>query len=447
MTALFYLVGVVLFVVAILVSIGLHELGHMIPAKAFGAKVTQYFIGFGPTVWSRRRGETEYGAKAVPLGGYVKIVGMLPPGAEQSEEQSDELRVRKSNTGMFTQLISDARAAEWEQITPEDAPRLFYRLSWWKKVIVMAGGPTVNLLIAFFVFLGVFGIYGSHQLVPDSGRPVIDTVSRCVIPFDRADQSCRPTDPPSPAYQAGLRPGDVITSFNGVAVTGWNQLRSLIQHNDAGTAVIGYTRDGVARTGTTSTTVEARPVSDTDQTLRRVGFLGVAPTSHDQVTHGGAIYTLRQMGSMTRDSVVALAHLPVRVWGVAEAIVGAKQRAADSPVSIVGGGRIAGETISDTSFPLGDRVAGLLMLVGGFNLFIGLFNFVPLLPLDGGHIASALWEAIRRGFARLRRLPDPGYVDAAKLLPIAYVVASFLLVMGVVLVVGDLVVPVHLPAE
>jgi membrane-associated protease RseP (regulator of RpoE activity) len=447
MTALFYLVGVVLFVVAILVSIGLHELGHMIPAKAFGAKVTQYFIGFGPTVWSRRRGETEFGAKAVPLGGYVKIVGMLPPGAEQSEEQSDELRVRKSNTGMFTQLISDARAAEWEQITPEDAPRLFYRLSWWKKVIVMAGGPTVNLLIAFFVFLGIFGIYGSHQLVPDSGRPVIDTVSRCVIPFDRADQSCRPTDPPSPAYQAGLRPGDVITSFNGVAVTGWNQLRSLIQHNDAGTAVIGYTRDGVARTGTTSTTVEARPVSDTDQTLRRVGFLGVAPTSHDQVTHGGAIYTLRQMGSMTRDSVVALAHLPVRVWGVAEAIVGAKQRAADSPVSIVGGGRIAGETISDTSFPLGDRVAGLLMLVGGFNLFIGLFNFVPLLPLDGGHIASALWEAIRRGFARLRRLPDPGYVDAAKLLPIAYVVASFLLVMGVVLVVGDLVVPVHLPAE
>jgi Zn-dependent protease len=203
----------------------------------------------------------------------------------------------------------------------------------------------------------------------------------------------------------------------------------------------------VAHTGTTNTTVEARPVSASDQTLKQVGFLGVAPTSHDQVTHGGAIFTLRQMGSMTRDSVVALAHLPVKVWGVAEAIVGVKQRAADSPVSIVGGGRIAGETISDTSFPLGDRIAGLLMLVAGFNLFIGLFNFVPLLPLDGGHIASALWEAIRRGLARLRRLPDPGYVDAAKLLPIAYVVATFLLVMGVVLVVGDLVVPVHLPTE
>ena len=152
---------------------------------------------------------------------------------------------------------------------------------------------------------------------------------------------------------------------------------------------------------------------------------------------------LDQMGTMTKDSVVALVHLPVRVWGVAEAIVGVKERAADSPVSIVGGGRIAGEEISDTSFPLADRVAGLLMLVAGFNLFIGLFNFIPLLPLDGGHIASALWEAVRRGFARLRSLPDPGYVDAAKLLPVAYVVAGLLLVMGVVLIIGDLVVPLH----
>lgn len=444
MTALFYLVGVVLFVVAILVSIGLHELGHMIPAKAFGAKVTQYFIGFGPTVWSRRKGETEYGAKAVPLGGYVKIVGMLPPGEAGAE---DDLKVRKSNTGMFTQLISDARAAEWETITPADSGRLFYKLSWWKKVIVMAGGPTVNLLIAFFVFLGVFGIYGTHDVEPKAGKPVIDTVSRCVIPYNRTDQSCQPGDPPSPAYQAGLRPGDVITSFNGTEVTGWNQLRSLIRNNAAGTAVIGYTRKGVAHTGRTNTTVEARPVSDSDQKLTQVGFLGVSPTTREVVTHGGPIYTLRQMGSMTRDSVVALVHLPVRVWGVAEAIVGVKQRAADSPVSIVGGGRIAGETISDRSFPLGDRISSLLMLVAGFNLFIGLFNFVPLLPLDGGHIASALWEAVRRMLARLRRLPDPGYVDAAKLLPVAYVVASFLLVMGVVLIVGDLVVPVHLPAE
>ncbi|WGL53747.1 site-2 protease family protein [Nocardioides sp. BP30] len=478
MTAVFYLLGVVLFVAAILASIGLHELGHMIPAKAFGAKVTQYFIGFGPTVWSKKKGETEYGVKGVPLGGYVKIVGMLPPGPGQGQahaRQADaatsrsglsagsvagsrtgsagsaagaatgEVMVRRSNTGMFTQLISDARAAEWETIQPEDAPRLFYRLAWWKKVIVMAGGPTVNLLIAFFVFLGVFGIYGSHEVVADGGPPVIDSVSKCVIPYAESGRACRSTDPVAPAYQAGLRPGDRVTSFNGTAVTDWAQLRTLIQHNLSGHAVIGYTRDGTAMTGQTTTTVEARPSSDDpdDQTLKQVGFLGVSPASHIQVTHGGPIYTLRQMGTMTKDSVVSLVHLPVRVWGVAEAIVGVKERAADSPVSIVGGGRIAGEEISAKGFPLGDKIAGLLMLVGGFNLFIGLFNFIPLLPLDGGHIASALWEAVRRGFARLRRRPDPGYVDAAKLLPVAYVVASFLLVMGVVLIIGDLVVPLH----
>ena len=139
MTALLYLLGVVAFVLAILVSIGLHELGHMIPAKAFGGKVTQYFIGFGPTVWSRQVGETEYGVKAIPLGGYVKIVGMLPPGATELAEEvttdaegNQVVRVRKSNTGLFTQLISDARAAEWETIGPEDSERLFYKMPWWK---------------------------------------------------------------------------------------------------------------------------------------------------------------------------------------------------------------------------------------------------------------------------------------------------------------------------
>src|SRR5918999_721992 len=153
MTALLYLLGVVAFVAAILASIGLHELGHMIPAKKFGGKVSQYFIGFGPTVWSKRVGETEYGLKAIPLGGYVKIIGMLPPGAEDlGDVQYDAdgnpvLKVRKSNTGLFTQLISDARAAEWEHVKPGDEDRLFYKFAWWKKVVVMAGGPTINRLI------------------------------------------------------------------------------------------------------------------------------------------------------------------------------------------------------------------------------------------------------------------------------------------------------------
>jgi len=452
--AVFYALGVVVFVAAILASIGLHELGHMIPAKRFGGKVTQYFIGFGPTMWSRQRGETEYGVKAIPLGGYVKIVGMLPPASSTSTEEADEVeydrdgrpmvKVRKSNTGMFTQLISDARAAEWEHVKPEDTDRLFYKLPWWKKVIVMAGGPTVNLLIAFVIFCGIFATYGSRSVEPVAGQPVIDSVSDCVVPYAEEGRACRPGDPPTPAVEAGLRTGDVITSFNGVTITSWDQLRDLIRANDDGRAEIGYERDGVAMTGVTNTTVQARPTSDRDLELTQVGFLGVTPESQVVVTRGGPIYTLEQMGSMTKDTVVALVHLPVKVWDVAQAIAGVEDRDPNGPVSIVGGGRIAGETVAEEDFPVVEKLVFLLMLVAGFNFFIGMFNFIPLLPLDGGHIAGALYEAVRRGIARLRGRPDPGYVDVAKLLPVAYVVAGCLMVMGVVLIVGDLVVPVHL---
>ena len=453
MTALLYLLGVVLFVGAILVSIGLHELGHMIQAKRFGGKVTQYFIGFGPTVWSRQVGETEYGLKAIPLGGYVKIVGMLPPGAAELGEVTYDAdgqqvtRVRKSNTGLFTQLISDARAAEWELVQPGDEDRLFYKLPPWKKIVVMAGGPSVNILIAFALFWGIYATYGNVvDIEAEAGPPVIDTVSECVIPFTEEGRACTDSDPLAPAYEAGLRPGDVVTSFNGTPVTGWDQLRELIRGNADGDAVIGYERDGQLLTGETSTTVQARPTGDSTETLTEVGFLGVTPTVRYVTETGGPVYTARQMAGMTKDTVVALGQLPVKVWGVAKAIVGVEERAIDSPVSIVGGGRIAGTVSSTDQLDVAEKAVSLAGLVAGFNLFIGLFNFLPLLPLDGGHIASATWEWVRRGWARLFRRPDPGYVDAAKLLPVAYVVASALLVMGVVLIVGDLVVPVQFDA-
>ncbi|WP_300405205.1 site-2 protease family protein [Nocardioides sp.] len=452
MTALLYALGLITFFVAILASIGLHELGHMIPAKRFGGKVTQYFIGFGPTVWSKQVGETEYGVKAIPLGGYVKIVGMLPPDALDVAEQveidaatgNQIVKVRKSNTGMFTQLISDARAAEWELVKPEDADRLFYKMAWWKKVVVMAGGPSVNIAIAFFLFWGVFSTYGQQvDTIPEPGQPVLASVSECVLPYAEGDRPCTDEDPAAPAAEAGLLPGDTITSFNGAPVTDWDQLRDLIRDNEDGNAEIGYLRDGEAGSGTTSTTVEARPTSSTDETLTQVGFLGVTPTAQAVVETGGPIYTLQQMGSMTVDTAQALVTLPAKVFDVGQAILGLEERDPESPVSIVGGGRLAGETTSTDQLDVTEKLAFLVALIAGFNFFIGMFNFIPLLPLDGGHIASALWEAVRRGFARLRGRPDPGYVDAAKLLPVAYVVASALLIMGVVLIVGDLVVPLQ----
>src|SRR6478609_6342352 len=259
MTGLFYLLGGPRFVLAILASIGLHELGHMIPAKKFGGKVTQYFIGFGPTVWSKQVGETEYGVKAIPLGGYVKIVGMLPPGAAELADEvtvdadgNEVVRVRKSNTGLFTQLISDARAAEWETITPEDSDRLFYKMVWWKKVVVMAGGPTVNLLIAFFIFAGVFATYGNpSEAKPYS--PLVSDVVDCVVPATEAARACRSSDPVAPAKAAGIEKGDRFVSFNGTAFTTWEAMQKVIRANESGAATIVVERDGKQLTLTTNT--------------------------------------------------------------------------------------------------------------------------------------------------------------------------------------------------
>jgi membrane-associated protease RseP (regulator of RpoE activity) len=447
MTGLLYALGVVAFILAILVSIGLHEVGHMVPAKKFGGKVTQYFIGFGRTVWSRQVGETEYGLKAIPLGGYVKILGMLPPGkdglgeVEYDADGNPTVKVRQTNTGMFTQLVSDARAAEWEKITAEDTDRLFYKMAWWKKVIVMAAGPSVNLLIAFVILTGVFATYGNPS--DRDVAPVVTEVLDCVVPYAEQGRACTAEDPITPAKQAGLEVGDRFLEINGVPVTTWAALQRQIRGNEDGRAVIVVDRDGDEVTVTTSTTVTALPSSPTDERLTEVGFLGVVPRDDGPHT-GGPIYTIDQMGSMTVSVLQSLTTLPVKVMGVGLAIVGVQERADDSPVSIVGGGRIAGETASEERLEVTEKVVFFLLLVAGFNFFIGMFNFIPLLPLDGGHIAGALYEAARRGIARVRGRPDPGYVDVAKLLPVAYVVGAAMLVMGVVLIVGDILVPVDL---
>ena len=447
MTALLYTAGVVTFVVAILVSIGLHEFGHLVPAKKFGCKVPQWFIGFGPTVWSKQIGETEYGVKAIPLGGYVKIVGMLPPGAEGLVEETtyDEdgepvHKVRRSNTGMFTQLISDARAAEWEYVKQHDTDRLFYRLAWWKKVIVMAGGPMVNIAIAFSLFVLLFATYGNPR--DEVVEPTVAAVPECVIPVEEMPRDCTAQDPPTPAKQAGLRPGDEILSFNGTPFSDWDSFQSQIRGNADGDAVIEVRRGDERLTLTTNTTVTLRQTSLEDQTLTEVGFLGVQPVTRLQT--GGPLYTAMQMETMTVETAQALGQLPVKVYEVGRAIVGLQERDPESPVSIVGGGRFAGEAAASEAFPLADKLVTLLFLIASFNFFIGMFNFVPLLPLDGGHIAGALYEGLKRGLARLRGRPDPGHVDVAKLLPVAYVVGLAMLVMGVVLIVADLVVPLHL---
>ena len=435
MDTLTYVLGAAVFFIGLMASIALHEVGHMWPAKKFGVKVTEYFVGFGRRVWSVKRGETEYGIKAIPLGGYVRLVGMLPPAKGDTVDAEHPTRVRRSNTGMFTQLVADARAAEYEKVQPGEEDRLFYRKPWWQKLIVMSGGPLMNVAIAAGLFTIL--IMGIGVITPTT---TVDTVSDCVVPADRASQTCQPGDPESPASIAGLQPGDEIRSFNGTEITSWDELTALIRDNAAGDAQIVVERDGSELTLDTNTTVSTRQSLDDPEAFTEVGFLGVSPTqSYDR---GGPVVVAETMGSLIKATGAALVDMPARMVGVAQAAFGA-EREQDSPMSVVGASRVAGELVSAEENPWRTRVSQVIGLLATVNLFIAVFNFLPVLPLDGGHIAGALWEALRRGWARLRGRPDPGYFDVGKLLPVAYGFGLLLILMGVLLVWTDIVNPVR----
>ncbi|HOA26627.1 MAG TPA: site-2 protease family protein [Arachnia sp.] len=426
MTAVLVVAFAVLFFALIMASIALHEVGHLVPAKLFGVKVTQYFVGFGKTLWSRRKGETEFGVKAVPLGGYVRLVGMYPP----------EKPVASPN--WLTRLADQARRYEYEEITPADDGRLFYQKKTWQKIIIMLGGPAMNILLAFLIFLGINVFHGVYQ-------PTLEVahVSECAIRADREDQTCTDADPLTPAKAAGIRVGDTLVSFNGVALTSWEQMGDLIRANRDAPATVVVERGGAeVALPTVNTVLNHVPDRLDPTTYVEAGFLGVSP--NQELVHGGPVATVQQMWTLTKQSAVALASFPVRVYAVAADLVTGQPRDPNSPVSIVGASRVAGEIGASDQLGVGDKAATWFSLLGSVNLFVALLNLVPLLPLDGGHVAGALYEWLRRLAARLRGRTDPGPVDTAKALPLTYVVGGFLLIGGAVLIVADLVSPIQL---
>lgn len=426
-----YALGVLAFVVGLALSVGLHEVGHFLPAKKFGVKISQFFVGFGPTLWSTRRGETEYGVKAIPLGGFVRLIGMLPP-----EKDRDPHDLRKFDTGLFTQMAADARAADHEHVADTDADRLFYRKPVWQKVIVMAGGPTVNVILAtmcFSVVLMGFGI--------EKPTTTIQAVSDCAISDAEAGRACTDADPVAPARRAGLRAGDVITAFNGHRVSGWTDLSKRIRDNGAHTATVRFVRDGTSHVVQVRTAVIVRAALNDPSKQEGVGFLGVAPALVAQ--RQGPLYVATFMGTAVKATGMAIVHLPARMVDVVKAAMGDK-RDSNGPISVVGASRVAGELVTLDKPTSGQRIVRIVGLIGSLNLFLALFNLIPLLPLDGGHVAGALCEGARRQLARWRGRPDPGYVDVAKMLPMAYGVGLILIVMSVILIYADIVNPVKL---
>ncbi|OYN94645.1 peptidase [Enemella evansiae] len=434
MDMLIYIGGAILFFALIMASIALHEVGHMVPAKLFGVKVTEYFVGFGKTLWSFKRGETSYGIKAIPLGGYVKLIGMYPP-----EKKTGKVRNSGTSANPLASLIDAGREAEWADIDPADDGRFFYQKKTWQKLIVMIGGPLMNLILAFLIFWAVFGIFGVRQ-----PQPVVGSVSQCIIPADRADQrTCQPGDPLTPAVAAGMRDGDRIVSFNGTPITDWEQLQNLIRDNRDQTAAIVVERDGqqVALTPVNTVVNGVASKWDPGKTVE-AGFVGFYPR-FEQV-HGGPVMVVDQMTDMTVTTVVALSQFPVRVWNTATDMVTGQPRDPNGPMSIVGASRAAGEISATDQLIAGDKVRFFLSLLGGVNLFVAVFNLVPLLPLDGGHILGAIIEGIRRGAAKLFKRPDPGHLDTAKMLPVAYAVFAFIALSGAVLILADIFNPLKL---
>ena len=444
-----YLLGVLFVAVGISVSIALHEVGHLLPAKRFGVKVTQYMVGFGPTLWSRKRGETEYGLKAIPLGGYIRMIGMFPP-----KPGADPSILRGSSTGRFSQLMDQARDESMEQVRPGDEDRVFYKLSTPKKLVVMLGGPTMNLVIAVVLLTGLFTLYGIGQITSR-----VSAVSQCVqtVPASgTAPATCSASDPQAPANVAGIRPGDRIVSLAGQPVGSWADVKDLIRPNGGRQIDVVVDRDGQRLSLTATPILNDVPRVDAEGNLvlgpdgkaltDHVGFMGFSPSA--EIVKQPVVAVPALIGDQIARTAGVVLRIPQKMAGIAEAAFGDGVRDPNGPMSVVGVGRVAGEVadgqLSGVADTASSKLVILLSLIASLNIALFVFNLIPLLPLDGGHAAGALWEGLKRQVARLRGRPNPGYVDVAKALPVAYAVSVALIGMSVLLIYADLVKPIKI---
>jgi membrane-associated protease RseP (regulator of RpoE activity) len=421
-----YILGILIFLFGIALSVGLHELGHYLPATRFGVEVRKFMVGFGPTLFSRRRGETEFGVKAFPLGGYILMTGMYPP-------------AKKPNRGLFANWINEAR----QEVASQDGAgeeRMFYRLSGPKKITIMLGGPVMNLLLGTLLTLTSLSGIGTLQ-----NSLKIDEVYPCMESADEAQ--CPAGSNQTPARAAGLQAGDQVIAVNSQSVASWQEVTELLGDNSSSTLVILRNGEEIVITisplfmerevydslGNLSLDEQGKPITRLSPVLGIRLLIITQPVGIDQAFSYTGV-TLVSMAAF-------ILELPQQIYQVALSTVGISERDPYGAVSIVGVGQLAGE-LTSADIGIDAKLSSLLLLLGSLNLVLFVFNLVPLLPLDGGHVVGAVYESAKRGVVKAISGKDPGPIDTAKALPLAYVVWVLLIFTGILLILADLINPI-----
>ncbi len=408
-----FAIGVVLFALAILLSVALHECGHMWVARATGMKVRRYFVGFGPTLWSTRRpnklGETEYGLKAVPLGGFCDIAGMTSV----------------------------------EELAPDERPYAMYRQKTWKRVAVLAAGPGMNFVIGFVLIYAIAIIWG----LPNLNQPTTAMVGETSCVKSEVSQGelgdCLVS---SPAAAAGIRAGDVVVAVGDTRVANFDELVAAVRPLN-GPTEFTVQRDQDGRTEEFTTTVDVTPSqryvaadgADAAPVPTDVGTIGVTaaifgPTQYNPLAAVPATFAFT--GDLAVELGKALAKIPTKVGALVDSI-GGGERDPETPISVVGASIIGGDTVDQGLW------VAFWFFLAQLNFVLGAVNLIPLLPFDGGHIAIAVFEKLRNLFRSARGMVAAAPVNYLKLMPATYVVLVVVAGYMLLTVTADFVNPIR----
>jgi len=392
------IIGVIAFVVALLLSVMIHEAGHYLTAKRFGMKVTEFFVGFGQKIWSTQRGETEFGVKAIPAGGYCRIAGMTPR----------------------------------EELSEADADRAFVKAGVTQRLIVLGAGSFLHFVIGFMLLLALFSAIGVTSLTNQ-----VERVSDCIP--QTATEVCSSKSTPSPAKNAGILAGDQIISINGVEYTEWAQAVRVIRSSAGKQLDITVNRNG----GLIDILVTP---AFRDLDGEKIGVIGVI-NKVGTVTYA-PIPAVIKAGSFTfeilQNSLTALISLPSKIPDLINQTFGNEERDPEGLVGVVGVARVSGETAETKALTGREKIATFVLIIASLNLFVGMFNLLPLLPLDGGHMAVAIADGVRNTRAKAKGLAKPAPFDVERLTPITMVVFILMASLSLLLLTADILNPVRL---